>query len=94
MTLKQLMAIITIGACFLASNALSQTTQPASDSRLEYRAGRAFERGEYAKALPLLRELVGQLMDRPAKAAVTLDRIKLCEKELAKLTPAASPFDP
>jgi hypothetical protein len=65
----------------------AQTTQPASNGRLEFRAGQAFDRGDYARALPLLRKLVEQLKERPAKASVIQERIKICEAALAKAPP-------
>jgi hypothetical protein len=82
---------ITIAIGVLHLSASAQTSQPASDSRLEYRAGQAFDRGDYAAALPLLRKLVDELKDRPAKVAVIVDRIKVCEKAVSK-TNAATPM--
>jgi hypothetical protein len=47
-----------------------QTTQPANEDRLDYRAARAFDRGDYGAALPLLRRLSDELADKPAKQAL------------------------
>jgi hypothetical protein len=82
---------IAVGIVLLSSWAPAQTTQPSPTGRLDYRAARAFERGDYTTALPLLRKLAEQLKDRPAKQAVTLDRIKACEEALAK-TGVANPY--
>jgi hypothetical protein len=61
----------------------AQTTQPVENDRLEFRAAQAFDRGDFGKALPLLRQLVDALKDRPAKLPVIQERIKACEKALA-----------
>lgn len=80
-----LLAVVSIGP--------AQTTQPASDGRLDYRASRAFDRGDYATALPLLRKLSDELKDKPAKLAVVTERIRVCEQALppAKTDPATQP---
>lgn len=82
--------VIAIGLASMtrAGNNASPTTQPAPpDDRLEFRAARAFSRGDYANALPLLKQLVVKLKDRPAKIPVIEERIKVCE---AALGPVAS----
>ena len=68
----------------------AQTTQPAN-GRLEYRAGQAFARKDYATALPLLRKVLDELQDRPAKTLVIRERIKICEEMLAKGPPTTNP---
>jgi hypothetical protein len=77
----------------LATRAIAAdpATQPAKDDHLEYRATRAFVRGDYATALPLLQKLAPQLADKPAKQASTLQRIAICEKNLALAPPPAVP---
>ncbi|HEY2586815.1 MAG TPA: DUF3299 domain-containing protein [Tepidisphaeraceae bacterium] len=67
------------------------STQPAApDDRLEFRAARAFDNGDYATALPLLKQLADQLKDRPAKLPVVQERIKACEKALGPATSGAA----
>jgi hypothetical protein len=67
----------------LSVTGLCQTTQPAAPPRLDYRAARAFDRGDYATALPLLRQLATEWADKPAKLAVVQKRIAICEQQLA-----------
>lgn len=83
-----------IGVLCLAGFAVGQTTRPAGDDRLEFRAAQAFDRGDYAKALPLLRQVLDSLKDRPAKQPVIQERIKACEKALAAQAPPAVPGGP
>jgi len=71
--------------------AVDPTTQPAKDDHLEYRATRAFVRGDYATALPLLQRLAPQLADKPGKQAATLQRIAICQKNLILDPPAPQP---
>src|SRR6266566_5112682 len=77
----------------IASSAVAAdpTTQPAKDDHLEYRATRAFVRGDYATALPLLQRLAPQLSHKPDKQAATLQRIAICEKNLRLDPPTAAP---
>lgn len=78
----------------LAAQTTQSVAQPATqsveDDRLEFRAAMAFDRGDDATALPLLRKLRERLKDRPAKLSVIDYRIKVCEESLAKQPP--SPF--
>jgi hypothetical protein len=89
--MRKYWSIIAVSAC-LASVALGQATQPVPDGRLEFRAVQAFDRGDYAGALPMLRQLDGELAQRPAKLSAIRERIKVCEKALAAVRqdPAAT----
>ena len=71
--------------------AADPTTRPAKDDHLEYRATRAFVRGDYAAALPLLKRLAPQLENKPKKQATALERIAICEKNLALVPPTTQP---
>jgi hypothetical protein len=71
--------------------AAGPTTQPARDDHLEYLATRAFVRGDYATALPLLKRLAPQLSSKPAKHATALRRIAICEKNIALAPPPPQP---
>jgi hypothetical protein len=75
----------------LPAAALCQTTQPATPPRLDYRASRAFDRGDYATALPLLQQLAAELASKPAKLAVVQERIRICQQQLAALPPQTQP---
>lgn len=79
--------------CRLSAQTTRSVAQPAQNvdgDRLEFRAAMAFDRGDDAAALPLLRKLRERLKDRPAKLSVVDYRIKVCQEALAKRPP--SPF--
>ena len=70
----------------------AQATQPAAPPpRLDYRASRAFDRGDYATALPLLLQLATELSDKPAKLTVVRNRIRICQQQLAAAAPQTPP---
>jgi hypothetical protein len=71
--------------------AAEPTTQPVKDDHLEYLATRAFVRGDYATALPLLKRLAPQLSNKPEKQATTLQRIAICQKNLTLDPPPPAP---
>jgi hypothetical protein len=81
-------AIITLSVLMsLASSTLAQTTQPTSAeptvAALELRAAQAFNKGDFAVALPMLQKLAGQLKDQPAQAdklAMVQEQIRVCQK--------------
>ncbi|QOV88241.1 DUF3299 domain-containing protein [Humisphaera borealis] len=52
-------------------------------AQLATRAQQAFNRGEYALALPLLRKVAAEAENQPAKLASVMERIRVCEKALA-----------
>lgn len=52
-------------------------------AQLAVRAQQAFNRGEYAMALPLLRKVAAESENQPAKLASVMERIRVCEKALA-----------
>src|SRR5947207_7199026 len=63
--------------------AAQQSSGPSTQPSLEFRAGEAFNRGEYSVALPLLQKLAVQLKDQPDKVAPILEQVRVCEKQLA-----------
>jgi hypothetical protein len=70
------------------------TTQPSNDSAaLELRANQAFNRGEYAIALPLLQKLSKQMVSEPDRQGQVDEQIRVCKKNLAAApaTPAGQP---
>ena len=70
------------------------TTQPSKDiATLELRANQAFNRGEYAIAMPLLQKLSAQLKDEPDRQGPVDEQIRVCVKNLATATtqPNAAP---
>lgn len=71
------------------------TTQPAidaSDPRVELRANQAFNRGEYATALPLLQALADAAKDEPSRVGPIKEKIRVCKKALDSLK--ANPSNP
>lgn len=63
-------------------------TQPAAANLrpiedLEREALRAFENGDYATALPLLKDLSVRLRNTPEKVAPVLEKVRVCEANLA-----------
>jgi hypothetical protein len=81
--MKTRIVVLVLGSLLASAVATGQTTQPAGGERLDYRAARAFDRGDYAAALPLLRKLSDELADKPARQAVIRGRIKVCLQALA-----------
>jgi hypothetical protein len=79
-----------ITALFLLSPvALAQTTKPAAnDAQLELRATAAFNRGEYAVALPMLQKLAESAKADPDRLGRINEQIRVCRSEL-KATPDA-----
>lgn len=78
----------------LAASGFSQATQPGLDPRVELRANQAFNRGEYATALPLLRKLAEQFKAEPSRLGSVQEKIRVCQKALdsaAKDPAAAAP---
>jgi hypothetical protein len=63
-------------------------TTPSSAGTLEVRAAAAFNGGDYARALPMLRGLAGTLKDHPDRLGMVQEQIRVCEKNLA--APAAT----
>src|SRR5437762_6919468 len=64
------------------------TTQPAqTTAALEVRATEAFNRGQYALALPMLRKLATAYQDRADKVGPIAEEIRVCEKNIANPPP-------
>ncbi len=85
------LALMALAAlCTFAQIAPAQTTQPAGNAAaLELRATQAFNRGEYAIALPMLRKLEQELSGDVNRIGPVQERIRVCEKNLTK--PPADP---
>ena len=79
--------ILPVLALLLMSGVASaQATQPAAnDPRMEIRANQAFNRGEYATALPMLQKLAEQMKDQPSRFGAIQERIRVCQKALDSL---------
>ncbi len=63
-----------------------------TDQQLQTRADQTFNRGEYAKALPLFKRLADTYKDDSSKLGPVQEKIRVCEKAMAsaKKDPAAS----
>ncbi len=79
----------------------SPATQPANGGSMAFRASEAFNRGQYATALPLLQRLADELKDRPDEIGPVQEKIRVCETAIAKATAqqaanpqAGAPGDP
>jgi len=70
----------------------AQTTRPASapDPRLELRANQAFNRGEYAAALPMLKTLAESIKE-PSRLGAIQEKIRVCQTALDALKAAPVP---
>lgn len=84
-------ATMLAGAGLLAAGVPAlPTTQPAGANLrpladLQNEAFRAFENGDYLTALPLLKDLSVRLRNTPEEVAPVLEKVRVCEANLAKL---------
>jgi hypothetical protein len=95
--MKYWIAVVLAGLilCWAAMPALAQTVtdpNPPSTAQLEITANTAFNRGQYAKALPIYKKLVAIFKSEPTRAGAMQEKIRVCEKaiEAAKKDPAAT----
>ena len=91
--MSMLNRIIMGWALLLAPLCVAQTTQPAANDTLEFRASQAFSQNQYAVALPLLQKLEAQLKDQPDKLAPVQEQIRVCQKNIA-IALTAAPAEP
>jgi hypothetical protein len=72
-----------------AAAALPAVSDKVPDSltgpQLAMQAQMAFNRGEYAKALPMLKKAAAEAEGQPAKQGALQERVRVCEKALAAL---------
>lgn len=105
--MKRIWIAPTVAAAItLSASAQTPTTKPAAMvaalpaapadaeavAELEKKAIDAFEAADYAKALPLLKDLSVKVRGQPEKVAPLLEKIRVCEKNLAA-DPAAAPIE-
>jgi len=94
-------ALVAASALLLSGSVLAQTTQPATPSvavanvstgELAVRAQQAFNRGEYATALPMFKKLEADAAGDTAKLGPIQERIRVCSRALdaVKNNPAAA----
>jgi hypothetical protein len=85
MTLGRIALALSFAVTALAA-APSPATQPANGASMAFRASEAFNRGQYATALPLLQRLADELKDRPDEIGPVQEKIRVCETAIAKAT--------
>jgi hypothetical protein len=66
-----------------AAITIAQSTQPTDKAALELRANEEFNRGNYALALPMLEELAVLSKDKPQVVGPILEKIRVCNKNIA-----------
>jgi len=85
---RLLFIAIVMGA--LGAAAMAQTTKPSQSENIgamELRAQTAFDKGDYATALPLFMNLEKKLADKPAQLGPIQEKIRVCKKNLLKDPP-------
>jgi hypothetical protein len=79
----------------LAPVAGAQTTRPAApDPQIEIRASEAFNRGEFATALPMLQQVAMISKDDVKKLGAVNEQIRVCQKALDSLKNMPAGTDP
>lgn len=74
-------SILLLALC--AGQSFAQTTKPAEDAAaVQLRATQAFNRGEFAVALPLLQKVADQFKDKPDQVGQIQEQIRVCQKNL------------
>ena len=67
------------------AGAYDKVPDSLTGAQLAMQAQMAFNRGEYAKALPMLKKAAAEAEGQPAKQGALQERIRVCEKALAAL---------
>ena len=87
---RLLISAILVGV--LSASAMAQTTKPSQETigAMELRAQTAFDKGDYATALPLFMNVEKKLTDigaKPDKLGPIQEKIRVCKKNLLKDPP-------
>jgi len=85
----RLLAILTLISA-LGAAAMAQTTRPLQTENaaaMQVRAQTAFDKGDYATALPLFMNLEKKLADKPDQLGPIQEKIRVCKKNLLKDPP-------
>ncbi len=97
MSRRRMTAVAASTVALFLSAAVAQTPPPAGgtpDAGLEVRATQAFNKQDYATALPMLQKLEADLRNDPNAAdrlAVVQEQVRVCQRNQAAPTPAAPP---
>src|SRR6476660_6741598 len=81
---------IAILAGISCAPAMAQPTKPAQAENMaamQFRAQTAFDKGDYATALPLFMNLEKKLSDKPDQLGPIQEKIRVCKKNLLKDPP-------
>jgi hypothetical protein len=82
------LAILAVLLAALTTRAAAPTTAPSDNlGAMELRAQTAFDKGDYATALPLFMNLEKKLADKPDKLGPIQEKIRVCKKNLLKDPP-------
>jgi len=73
-----------------ASGSTMAVLKASDPAKLELRANQAFNRSEYAIALPMYQVLVEKYKDNPEKLGPTEEKVRVCQKNLAPALAAAN----
>src|ERR1041385_3655740 len=82
--------VIAILTATLSASARAQTTKPAASENIaaiQSRAQLAFDKGDYATALPLFMNVEKKLADKPDQLGPIQEKIRVCKKNLLKDPP-------
>jgi hypothetical protein len=97
-SLGRIVLAVSVAMMAVAAAPSSPSTQPANGGSMAIRASEAFNRGQYATALPLLQKVADELKDRPDEIGPVQEKIRVCETAIAKATAQqnqnAGPADP
>jgi hypothetical protein len=88
---KVFIALALIAGPAMAADSASKTpppptTKPVGGGALEVRAETAFNRSEWSLALPMLKQVADNLKDNPDRLATIQEQIRVCERNIAKMT--------
>jgi hypothetical protein len=82
-----LLAAVLATALVAGSVAIAEekaTVKPAGGGTLEVRAETAFNNGQWALALPMLKQVADKVKDNPDRLATIQEQIRVCESSIAK----------
>ncbi len=85
---RLLFIAVVMGA--MGAGAMAQTTKPSQSENIgamQLRAQTAFDKGDYATALPLFMNLEKKLADKPDQLGPIQEKIRVCKKNLLKDPP-------
>jgi hypothetical protein len=82
--------LILAGSLLVPSAALLADSPTTAPSKIEVRAMEEFNRGQYALALPMLKQAVTEVQSQPDRVSALQENIRVCEKNLNAPPPAVA----